>query len=98
MGWLGTRDAVPLIRGLRTQATLTRDEVLEKAMAQLASGKSPEQAMQFLANTLTNKLLHAPTSAIRAAGAEGREDVLDAAVSLFGISDTTHTPGDNADD
>ncbi|MAP12426.1 MAG: glutamyl-tRNA reductase [Gammaproteobacteria bacterium] len=98
MGWLGTRDAVPLIRGLRTQATLTRDEVLEKAMAQLASGKSPEQAIQFLANTLTNKLLHAPTCAIRAAGAEGREDVLDAAVSLFGISDTTHTPGDNADD
>jgi glutamyl-tRNA reductase len=85
MGWLGSRNAVPLIRQLRTHATDTRDEVLDKAFAQLASGKSPEDAMRFLANTLTNKLMHHPTSALRSAGASGREDLLDAAEDIFGI-------------
>ena len=89
MGWLGSRDAVPLIRGLRANAEKTRAEVLEKAHAQLASGKSAEQVLEFLAKTLTNKLLHHPTTAMRNAGAEGRDDLLEAATSILGIPDET---------
>jgi glutamyl-tRNA reductase len=34
----------------------------------LAAGKSPDEVIDFLANTLTNRLLHTPTQALRQAG------------------------------
>ena len=33
----------------------------------LASGKSAEEVIDYLANTLTNRLLHSPTQALRQA-------------------------------
>lgn len=93
MGWLNTRDAVPMIRALRDNAQRTRDEALDKALAQLANGRAPEEALKFLANTLTNKLVHHPTTALRSAGAEGRADLLDAAGQLLGL-ETTDGPDD----
>jgi glutamyl-tRNA reductase len=97
MGWLGTRDAVPLIRALRTKAELERDDLLARAKAQLASGKAPDAVLNFLANTLTNKLIHQPTAAMRSAGADGREDLLEAANHLLGL-DTHCDPGASKDD
>lgn len=91
MSWLNTRDAVPLIRALRGSAEQTRDEVLEKAMLHIANGRSPEEAMKFLANTLTNKLIHHPTAAMRAAGAQGQSQLLDAASQILGIKATGTT-------
>ena len=44
--------------------------------------------MQFLANTLTNKLLHTPSAQIRQAGFDGQMELLDAANTLFQIKDT----------
>jgi glutamyl-tRNA reductase len=41
----------------------------------VSAGKSTEEAMEFLANTLTNRLLHAPTQALRQA-AESAETVV----------------------
>ena len=38
-------------------------------MRMLSAGSDPEAALRFLANTLTNKLMHAPTVQIRRAGA-----------------------------
>ncbi|MCW8906423.1 MAG: glutamyl-tRNA reductase, partial [Sedimenticola sp.] len=40
-----------------------------------------------LAHTLTNKLLHTPSTQIRQAGFEGQSDLLEAANTLFQISD-----------
>jgi glutamyl-tRNA reductase len=31
----------------------------------LATGRSPDEVIEYLANTLTNRLLHAPTQALR---------------------------------
>jgi len=33
----------------------------------LAAGKSADEVIEYLANTLTNRLLHAPTQALRQA-------------------------------
>ncbi len=33
----------------------------------LAAGKSSDEVIEYLANTLTNRLLHAPTQALRQA-------------------------------
>ncbi|HFE48647.1 MAG TPA: glutamyl-tRNA reductase, partial [Chromatiaceae bacterium] len=49
-------------------------------------GKPPEEALRFLANTLTNKLLHAPSSQLRQAAADGQADLLEAANTLFKLS------------
>ncbi|MBT6273189.1 MAG: glutamyl-tRNA reductase, partial [Chromatiales bacterium] len=87
MGWLDAQDVVPLIKALRRDALVTKDEVLGKALAQIEAGKSAQQALTFLANTLTNKLIHQPTTALREAGGSGRDDVVEAARTLFGIDE-----------
>lgn len=88
MGWLRSLDAVGLVQDYRQQAEKIRNEVLQRALKQLRNGKSPEEAMGFLAHTLTNKLLHTPSAQIRQAGFDGQMELLDAANTLFQIKDT----------
>ena len=83
LSWLRSLDAVELIQDYRAQAESVRDEVLEKALQQLNRGKSSEEALNFLAHTLTNKLLHTPSSQLRQAGSEGQTELLEAANTLF---------------
>jgi glutamyl-tRNA reductase len=72
---------------LRLHAEAYRDEVLEKARAMIVRGKSPEEALAFLANTLTNKLLHHPSARLREAALSGDMDLLHAAGRLYGIEE-----------
>ena len=60
-------DAAPAIRALRQQADAIRGQTLDQARRLLAAGKSADEVMDFLANTLTNRLLHSPTQALRQA-------------------------------
>jgi len=59
------------LKRLRAHGEDTREEVLTRARQQLASGQSPEAVLDWLAHTLTNKLLHAPTTALREAAMHG---------------------------
>ena len=72
------------LKRLRALGDSARDEVLAKAKQQLANGRDPHEVLDFLANTLTNKLLHAPTAALREAALVGDTDVVRAAGKLFG--------------
>jgi len=83
MGWLRAQNAVGTIKKYRSQSERLRDEVLEQALRQIKNGKSPEQVLQYLAHTLTNKLLHTPSTQIRQAGFEGQWELLEAANKLF---------------
>ncbi len=69
------KEAGPAIRALRQQADAIRQQTLEQAQRMVSAGKSTDEAMEFLANTLTNRLLHAPTQALRQA-AESAETVV----------------------
>jgi glutamyl-tRNA reductase len=60
-------DAGPTIRALRQQAEEIRLHTVEQARRQLAAGKSADEVLEYLANTLTNRLLHTPTQALRQA-------------------------------
>jgi glutamyl-tRNA reductase len=60
-------DAGPAIRALRQQADGIRRQTVEQARRMLAAGKSSDEVIEYLANTLTNRLLHAPTQALRQA-------------------------------
>lgn len=73
---------------MRQHAEIHRDEVLAKAQAMLARGRPPEEALTFLANTLTNKLLHHPSARLREAALNGDMDLLHAAGRLYGLNDT----------
>lgn len=83
MGWWRAFDTRNPVADLRRAAEHDRDEALAKAHALLARGKSPEEALAFLANTLTNKLLHAPSANLRAAALRGDDELLRAAERLF---------------
>jgi glutamyl-tRNA reductase len=89
---LRTRDAAPLIRRLRAEADRTRQQTLEQALQMIAHGRTHEEALQFLANTLTSRLIHVPSQHLRDAAETGDTEVLEALARIYRV-DTT-TPGD----
>jgi glutamyl-tRNA reductase len=65
MDWMQLRDNVPLIRQLRDQAEELRRHELDRALRALARGDDPAAVLDALSQGLTNKLLHAPTQALK---------------------------------
>jgi glutamyl-tRNA reductase len=85
-----TLDAVPTIRQLRDDAEVTRAQTLEQARRMLAAGRDTKDVLEFLAATLTNRLMHAPSQRLREAAERGDIDVLRAAQTLFGTDKSTN--------
>ena len=86
LAWRRALDVRNPLSTLRSGAEAQRDATLEKARQLLANGRTPEQALEFLAHTLTNKLLHAPSANLRAAALRGDVELLRAAETLFDSS------------
>jgi glutamyl-tRNA reductase len=83
LAWWRASGQQDTLRQMRQRGEAERDRALARARDMLAQGRPPEQALEFLANTLTNKLLHAPTANLRAAALRGDRDLLQAAARLF---------------
>jgi len=83
LAWWQASDRIDALRELRRRGEAERDAVLLRARALLAQGRSPEQALDYLAHTLTNKLLHTPSANLRAAALRGDAELLRAAERLF---------------
>ncbi|MCQ3828266.1 glutamyl-tRNA reductase [Microbulbifer elongatus] len=79
--------AVDSIRSYRRQAQGISKDELEKALIQLRTGGDPEQLLEQLARSLTNKLIHAPTVALRQATADGDLDRLRLVREIIGLAD-----------
>jgi glutamyl-tRNA reductase len=75
-------DAAPAIRVLRESADAIRQQTVEQAKRMLAAGKSSNEVIDFLANTLTNRLLHTPTQALRQAAESAESADRDLAQAL----------------
>jgi len=84
------------LRALRAAGERERDAVLARAGAMLAAGRPATEAMEFLAHTLTNKLLHAPSANLRAAALRGDSELLRAAERLY--QDGNAAPGTPPDE
>ncbi|HEX9207848.1 MAG TPA: hypothetical protein VF851_06405, partial [Steroidobacteraceae bacterium] len=80
---LRTRDAAPMIRRLREEADRTRRHTLEQAQQMLAHGKGHDEVLNFLANTLTNRLIHAPSQRLRDAAETGDDEILEAIAQIY---------------
>jgi len=81
----GTRNE-PLKR-LRAHGDAVRAELLAKAKQQLAAGQRPEAVLESLAHGLTNRLLHAPTAALRDAAVAGDTELIRAVTRLLPIGE-----------
>jgi len=76
MSWLRGLNTQDTVISYRNQCLESRDQLLEKALVQLQNNKSPEAVIGELATKLTNKFMHAPTSAIQSAAQGGELDKL----------------------
>jgi len=84
--WLQGQQQVQIIKQYRTALEDAKQHALDKAMQQLKNGKSPEEALQLLAHTLTNKLGHEPTKIMNQAAQSGDLETLRTAGTLLGLN------------
>jgi glutamyl-tRNA reductase len=70
-------DEKALLKGLRDQAERTRIAELDKALGTLERTGDAQAAMTLLSKSLTNKLIHPPTAAIRTASADGKTELVE---------------------
>ncbi len=100
MGWWRASDRHEVLKSLRREVGVQRDQALQRAREALAAGRPAEQVIELLAHGLSNKLLHAPSAALRQAALRGDLDLLRSAQRLFDLEsptdkdadDTGHTP------
>ena len=83
LDWQRSLKVVDVIREIREHTEELSQEVLEKAIKQIAQGKTPEEALNFLARSLTNKFLHQPSIELRQASLDSRHDLIEYSRSLF---------------
>ena len=83
METLAASTRVEPLKRLRAHGDNARADVLAKARQQLAAGNDPQAVLEFLAHALTNRLLHAPTIALRQAALEGDHELARASEKLF---------------
>jgi glutamyl-tRNA reductase len=92
MAWWAAQGRQDALRRLRADAEAHRAALLDKARAQVAAGEPADAVLERLARQLTNKLLHAPSAALRQAALDGDADLLRAAERLYA------TPSAGSDD
>jgi glutamyl-tRNA reductase len=80
---LRTRSAAPTIRRLRHEAERTRELTLEQARRMLAAGRGTDEVLEFLAATLTNRLIHAPSQRLREAAESGDDRIIGAIAEIY---------------
>ena len=72
-----------MLKRFRDRASAVQQQELERALKDLRKGEDAEQVLAALSRSLTNKLIHTPTTALREAAADGRADVLEYLKTLY---------------
>jgi glutamyl-tRNA reductase len=83
LAWSQAQGNQNALKKLRSSGEQTRDTLLEQAREQLSNGQDPKIVLELLAHQLTNKLLHAPSTALRQAALRGDAELLRAAEKLY---------------
>ncbi|HEX7349188.1 MAG TPA: glutamyl-tRNA reductase [Rhodanobacteraceae bacterium] len=83
LAWRRAAELEQPLRLYRAHAEAQRDAVLAHAHEMLEHGHDPRATLDYLANTLTGKLLHAPSVHLREAAEHGDQALLDAATRIF---------------
>jgi len=83
MRWLNSARAAVYLRNLHKHARQNSDELVARALRKIKAGNDPEQVVTQLANTLTKRILHLPSTRLRQAAEEQDDDLLRVANRLF---------------
>ena len=83
MRWLNSARAAVYLKNLHKHARMNSDELAAKALRKIRAGQDPEQVVKQLANTLTNRILHLPSTRLRQAAEEQDDELLRVANRLF---------------
>ncbi len=78
-----TIQASPLIQEFRDQANQLKEKSIHDALHQLSKGENANEVIKKLANQLTNKLLHTPTTNLHKAGLSGHQHVIESAQAIL---------------
>ncbi len=74
--WLRTHQSADEIRQLRQKAEIIKQQCIEKTLMQFRQDQDVDKALERLANSLTNKMLHGPTVELRRALNENDKDTI----------------------
>jgi glutamyl-tRNA reductase len=86
--WQSSLDSVPTIRALRARAEEIKSEELSKLLNKMTGiGEQDKEAIEYMATSLVNKLIHPPTAALKES-TEDKEIIVALIQKLYGI-DTT---------
>ena len=95
MEWIDSRDAVATIRALRKQAHDARDQILAEALQKIRQGAQPEDLLQEVTRTLTNRLIHPPSACLNKLEQTNRETMLRAVWDLYNLSPEDFQSGED---
>jgi glutamyl-tRNA reductase len=83
--WQSSLDAVPTIKALREKAESIKKSELEKTLKRLGPmGEEQTKAIEYLASSIVNKLIHGPTYVLKSAE-DDKELMVDAVKRLFDL-------------
>ncbi|MBF0557426.1 MAG: glutamyl-tRNA reductase [Nitrospirae bacterium] len=88
--WMSSLDSVPTIVALRRKAEEIKNEEFEKFRGKYSDlGEERLKAVEYLASSIVNKLIHPPTSALKE-DAEDRDELIAMIKKLYGINGNNH--------
>jgi glutamyl-tRNA reductase len=82
-----TRDADELLVRFRSHHESIKQFELDKALSRLQKGDDPAEVLGQLANQLTNKMIHTPSTALKNASAQQEEQLLKLVARLYRLED-----------
>jgi glutamyl-tRNA reductase len=83
--WLSSLDSVPTVIALREKAEAIKKEEMEKLLNRLPEiGEKEKKAIEGLASSIVNKLIHAPTVALKE-DAEDKDIMIATIKRLYGL-------------
>jgi glutamyl-tRNA reductase len=83
INWQHSLGSVDIISELRASTQALAQEVLDKALKQLSAGQPPQEVLEYLTHTLTNKFLHRPCISLRQASQDNETELLRSARKLL---------------
>lgn len=89
-----SQQATPVIQAYREEGNQLKEQALGDALQRLTNGDDPKLVITKLANQLTNRLMHTPTSNLHHAGLNGEQQLIEAAKSLLLRSENTSQDAD----
>jgi len=84
--WISSLDSVPTVVALRNKAEDIKREELERLMNKFPElGEKERKAIEYMANAITNKLIHPPTVALRE-DVEDKDALIAAVRKLYALN------------